>query len=631
MTSEAAIPRRNAEPALAAATRQSPAASEQSARELLRRQRAVAAPHLRIANVLSLASGLAVIAQAWLVAGMLDAVAFRAAPALDIARPLLALLAVVAVRAVLVAAAERAAQRAGNVVKRRLRAELVAHIAGLGPIGLGGEPTGRLVAALTDSLNAIAPYYGRYLPATFLAAVLPVVIVLLTLPLDWVSAVVMLVTAPLIPLFMVLIGDGAERLNRRQWARLARMSGHFLDAVQGLATLKLFNAATREAARVARVAEAYRRDTMAVLRLAFLSSLVLEFFATVSIAMIAVLVGFRLLWGEMSFFRGFLVLLLAPELYLPLRALGAAYHARMEALAAAERVSGVLDRPRLQREMHGARTIDAAWTDAGRGIAIAFEDVRVVHEGGRVALDGLSCSIAAGERVALVGASGAGKSTLLALLLGFVVPTSGRVLVNGVPLAVCDLDSWRRLVAYLPQRPHMFEATMAQNIAMSLDPPLELALAGDEADTMARVRTAARRAGADGFIVALPQGYATPMGEHGVGLSGGEAQRVALARAFYRDTPLVLVDEAAAHLDHDSAAAVSRALAELAGGRTMIEVAHRLDAARAADRILVLDAGRVIEEGRHDDLVASGGRYAALWSSARPSAEVVSMDRTGGT
>jgi ATP-binding cassette subfamily C protein CydD len=435
---------------------------------------------------------------------------------------------------------------------------------------------------------------------------LPLAILAVVLPLDPLSALVLLVTAPLIPVFMLLVGSGAEKLNRRQWRRLARMSGHFLDLVQGLTTLKALGASRRAADSVTSVAEDYRRDTMAVLRVAFLSSLVLEFFATVSIAMIAVFIGFRLLWGEMAFFHGFLVLLLAPELYLPLRTLGAAYHARMEAIGAAERVAAVLDLPPPVRH-EGTRRLDAMSAPS-----IVFEDVHVTFADGRKALAGLSFAIAPGERVALAGPSGAGKSTVLNLLLGFIEPTSGRILVGGVPLAELDRRWWLEQTAYLRQHPHVFDATIAQNIAMRLD-AVASELEGD------RIRAAARSAFADGFIRGLPQGYETQAGEHGAGLSGGEVQRLALARAFYRDARLVLIDEAAAHLDRETEATISRALGNLARGRTMLTIAHRPMSLQQADRILVLDRGRLADADARQALLERAGLLSG--AQAAPVAE----------
>jgi ATP-binding cassette subfamily C protein CydD len=571
-------------------------ASERSARGagLLKDLRPRAERQLRWALVLQGVSGLFVIGQAAIVASVVDQVAFRGAGLADVQGWLSLLAVVVAARAWLSYAGEMKAIRAGLAVGCALREQLVGHVLKLGPSGLAGEPTGRLVAAATDAVQAIEPFFARYLPATRLAVLLPLAILAVVLPLDLLSALVLLVTAPLIPLFMVLVGGGAEKLNRRQWRRLARMSGHFLDLVQGLATLEALGASRRAAGSVTTVAEDYRRDTMAVLRVAFLSSLVLEFFATVSIAMIAVLIGFRLLWGEMAFFHGFLVLLLAPELYLPLRTLGSAYHARMEAIGAADRIAAVLDLP-LPARHEGLRRLDFPSAPS-----IVFEDVHVTFADGREALAGLSFAIAPGERVALAGPSGAGKSTVLNLLLGFNEPTSGRILVGGVPLAELDRRWWLEQTAYLRQRPHVFDATIAQNIAMRLDAaPTELD--GD------RIRDAARRAFADDFIRSLPEGYETRAGERGTGLSGGEVQRLALARAFYRDARLVLIDEAAAHLDRETEATISRALGDLAHGRTMLTIAHRPSSLRDADRILVLDRGRLADARTRQTFLGHAG------------------------
>ncbi len=572
----------------------------------LKAQKPAAARSLRISVALSATNGLLIIAQAWLFAAIVTAVAVEGRDLSGVAGWLAALLPLFLLRAGLSWAAERYAFQAAASVKTALRRRIVSHIMRLGPIGLSGEPTGRIVSALSDSLQAIDPYFARYLPAVSLVAILPLAILAIVLPHDWLSALVLFVTAPLIPLFMILIGAGAERMNQRQWRKLARMSGHLLDVIQGLTTLKIFNASRREATRVAQMAEDYRRDTMAVLRLAFLSSLALEFFATVSIAMIAVLIGFRLMWGEIAFFNGLFVLMLAPEFYLPLRNMGTAYHARMEAIGAAERVVEILETPAPVPETGTRRLVN------GHGVTIRFENVCVTFPDGRRGPDGVTFDIAAGEHVALVGPSGSGKSTILNLLLGFIAPTSGRILISDTPLAELDLEDWRRRIAHLPQRPHMFEATAAQNISMELD--------GTDFDLEA-VRFAARQAQADPFISALPQGYDTPIGEHGAGLSGGEAQRIALARAFYRDASLVLMDEATAHLDVANERLIGAAVDRLSRGRTMLGIAHRLETLHAADRIIVLENGKVAETGDHKSLLAHGDLYAQLWSHAERPAQ----------
>jgi ATP-binding cassette subfamily C protein CydD len=418
------------------------------------------------------------------------------------------------------------------------------------------------------------------------------------------TGVVFLATLPLLPVFMVLAGRSAERASQRQWATLARLGGHMLDAVAGLADLKLARAATRQVAVVAAMAEGYRKTTMSVLRIAFLSALVLEFFATVAIAVTAVLVGFRLMWGEIDFHTGFFLLLLAPEFYAPLRQMGVNRHAKMEAIAAAERIVALLDRPAPEPTAGRGRPIAP-----GPAVGLTFDRVGAGYGDGRVALADVSFAVAPGEHVAIVGASGTGKSTLFALLLGFLQPTTGRILVDGVPLADLDLDDWRRHLVHVPQRPHLFDGSIADNVAMDRAPEAGATVA--EA-----VAVALRAARAEAVVAALPDGAGTRLGDRVSGLSGGEAQRLALARAFFRSGPLILFDEPTAHLDPATERDVAEAIAAFAAGRTLLTIAHRLDTIRRADRILVLDAGRLVESGRYDDLAAAGGPFARLVAAA---------------
>lgn len=560
-------------------------------------QKLVAQTYLRRSVLMSCVVGGLIVAQAAVIAMIINEVVFNRAPLGDVGYLLALLLPILLARAAAVYASEISALAAGAAAKRHLRQRIISHIMQAGPVALAGQPVGRLISTLTDSLQAIEPFYARYLPALSLATILPVAIVVAVLPNDWLSAIVLMVTAPLIPLFMVLIGAGAERMNQRQWLKLARMSGHLFDSIQGLATLKAFSASRRQSETVSEMADGYRRDTMSVLRLAFLSALTLEFFATVAIAMVAVLIGFRLLWGDLAFFNGFFVLLLAPEFYLPLRNMGSAYHARMEAIGAAERVVEILDIPVLSRQS------GSKYVSRDTGISVCFEDVHVVFPDGRRALNGLSFHCGSYERLAIVGPSGAGKSTVLNVLAGFIIPTAGRVLINGTPLDELDIDAWRQYLAYVPQRPHMFDASISQNIAMAARP-------GD-IDAM-RVLEAARRAALDDVVNALPNGYDTRVGEGGGGFSGGEIQRIALARAFYRDAPLVLIDEATAHLDHANESKIAGVIDALSNGRSVIGIAHRLHTVRSASRILVLDAGILVEDGTHQSLISRDGLYARL-------------------
>ncbi|HKJ09013.1 MAG TPA: thiol reductant ABC exporter subunit CydD [Gammaproteobacteria bacterium] len=554
-----------------------------------------AARPLRGAVALGTGSGLLLLVQAWLLAGVVDAVVFRQQALSAVLPGLWALLGVFATRAVIAWLVEWISFRAAARIKVNMRRQLMDHVLALGPVQLIGERSGELANTITDGVEALEAYYSRYLPQMSLAVLVPLAILVVVFPLDWISGLVLLVTAPVIPLMMILIGKGAEALNQRQWRQLARLSAYFLDTLQGLTTLKLFNASRREAAVVARLSDDYRKSTMAVLRIAFLSSLALEFLATVSIALVAVLIGFRLLWGELGFQSGFLILLLAPEFYLPLRALGTHYHARMDAIGAAERMVELLETAPVPRAQ-GAAPLELA-----QPLNIQLNNVSFAYQADHPALDGVSFQLNHGDRVALVGPSGAGKTTVVNVLLGFVRPAAGEVLINGRALGELDPEDWLRHVAWVPQYPRLFHGTVLENI--------RLGNPGADADA---VREAARLALADEFIEMLPRGYQTVVGEGGQGLSGGQVQRLALARAFLKAAPLVLLDEPSANLDMESERKLNTAVARLASGRTTITIAHRLNTVRQADRILVLEQGRLVETGSHQELLDHHGLYRQL-------------------
>jgi ATP-binding cassette subfamily C protein CydD len=538
----------------------------------------------------AVAEGLLGVVAAFITARIIDAAVFRGADLPAILVWLMQLLGIALLRAVIGYAGSQIGFEAAARARQGLFARLLDQTAALGPIRLSGTATGDLATTLTDAVAGIEPYWRQWLPATAAVAVLPLAILFAVLPVDWRSAVTFAVTLPLLPLFMVLAGRSAERANQRQWVSMARLGGHLLDAVAGLADLVLLGAAKREVALVARTADEYRRETMKVLRLAFLSALVLEFFATVSIAVTAVLVGFRLLWGEIAFVDGLTVLLLAPLFYAPLRTLGTERHARMEAVAAAERLADFLSRP-VSRKIGGERF------SADSAISVRFDNVSAGYGNGRLALDHVSFEVRAGEQVAIVGESGAGKSTVLSLIAGFLEPSDGRILIDGRPLASLDLDDVRRHIAFLPQRAFLFDATIAENVAMGRT--------GD-------VAAALKAARADDFVARLPKGLESRLGERGSGLSGGEAQRLMLARAFLSPAPLVLMDEPTAHLDAATEAAVGEAIATLSAGRTRMTIAHRLRTVEAADRVLVFASGRLIEEGTPAALKARGGAFANM-------------------
>jgi ATP-binding cassette subfamily C protein CydD len=578
-------------------------------RRLLRRAHAVRGP-LALAVALGAAGGIVMVLQAYLLSLVVSRV-FLDGQALGGVLPLLAVfLGLSLLRAGLTWVAEAAADRVANWVKHDLRARLAAHLLALGPAYARGERTGELANTAVEGIEALDAYFRQYLPQLALAALVPLTVLLFVFPLDWVSGLVLLLTAPLIPVFMILIGSLAESLTRRQWTSLSRMSAHFLDVLQGLTTLKLFGRSREQFRIIAQISDQFRDATMGVLRVTFLSALVLEMVATISTAVVAVQIGLRLLYGGLTFQQGFFVLLLAPEFYLPLRMLGARFHAGMQGVAAAQRIFEVLETP-----VFGGLDLDSEPSAAPAGevqresaspppvrFDLCFSDIHYAYDGGqRPALNGLSFDLPHGESVVLVGPSGAGKSTAAYLLLRFIEPDRGTITVGGRPLRALSAAAWREQVAWVPQEPYLFHGTVAENI--------RLARPDASLDEVAR---AARQASADGFIEALPQGYDSLVGERGARFSGGEAQRIALARAFLKDAPLLILDEATANLDPEIEALVQEAMARLLSGRTALIIAHRLSTVYRASRIVVLDRGRLAEEGTHAGLMRKGGLYRQL-------------------
>ena len=547
----------------------------------LLRYSAAARGYLAVTVALGLAATALILLQAGLLAYVLAAAATGTGVRL-LAGPLATLAIVLLARAAAGYGGEVTALRAAAAVKSQLRRLLTDHVLKLGPSWLcqspAGHRSGEVTTLATRGLDGLDPYFARYLPQLVLACVVPFAVLIRVGLADWVSAAVIAVTLPLIPLFAILVGRHTKAVTQRQWRLLARLGGHFLDVVEGLPTLKLFGRGKPQAEVIGRVTGEYRKATMSSLRVAFLSGFVLELAAALATALVAVEVGLRLLAGSMSYQAALLVLLLTPEAYLPLRAVGAQFHASAEGAAAAGDVFAILDTPLPGRAARPApRPVDL------RTDTIRLSGVSLAYPGrGRDALSGVNMTIRPGDQITLTGPSGAGKSSLLALLLRFAEPTSGRIEAGGVDLARAPAEEWRRQIAWVPQHPHLFAASVAGNIAL-----------GDPAASREAIAAAARAAGADGFIEALPRGYDTQVGERGLRLSSGQRQQIALARAFLRDAPLLLLDEPAAHLDADTAVRLAAALAALTAGRTVIRVSH--GRRQAAGRVFALDQGRLTQ------------------------------------
>jgi thiol reductant ABC exporter CydD subunit len=514
---------------------------------------------------------LLVVAQAWLLATIV-AGAFTGGKDLgQLKSPMILLLAVVLLRAAAVWSTEVAADRCSARVKSELRGALVRRSAVVGLDGPTDKTSGELAVLATRGIDALDGYYSRYLPQLFLAVIVPLTVVAAVLTADWVSAVIMAVTVPLIPVFMVLVGTATSARSNRQFRTLQILSGHFLDVISGLATLKIFGRSRAQAGAIAEVSQSYRRTTMATLRLAFLSSLVLELLASLSVAMVAVSIGLRVLAGHLDLRSSLFVLVLAPEAYLPLRQVGAEFHASAEGLSAAEQSLAIIDQPEPQRG-----SITDVPNPSRTGLAV--ESLRVVYPGRpEPALDGLTVTVDPGEVLAITGTSGCGKSTLLGVLLGFVPVAAGRVCVGDRDLATLDPDAWRRMIAWVPQHPHLFAGSIADNIRVGRSDAFPL-----------DVDQAVSDAGLSNLVNRLSHGLDTRLGERGAGLSAGERQRVALARAFLRDAPLLLLDEPTANLDGQTEADLIDAVARLSAGRTVILVAHRPALVAMADRVVDL-------------------------------------------
>ena len=542
--------------------------------------------------LIGLAATALVLAQASLLAHALAAAA-RGTGISALSGTIVALLLVVAARAAVSYGGEVAALRAAARVKSQLRRGLVAKALSLGPSWLSGQRPGEITTLAISGLDPLDAYFARYLPALVLACLVPLAVLARVAAADWLSGLVIAVTLPLIPVFAILVGGYSKARTQRQWQLLSRLGGHFLDVVEGLPTLKAFGRARAQADVIKNVTGEYRTATMATLRITFLSALVLELSAALATALVAVEVGLRLLAGHIGYETALLVLLLTPEAYLPLRNVGAHFHASQAGTVAAQRALDILDQP-----------APAPAAGGGRGTAdlrtqpVTLTDVVLSYPGrAAAALDGVSLTISPGERIVLTGPSGAGKSSLLALLLRFCEPTAGRISVAGTGLATIPFGIWRRQIAWVPQHPYLFAGTVAENIAL-----------GAPDATPAAVRRAARLAGAEEFIDALPGGFSALLPERGLILSAGQRQRIALARAFLRDAPLVLLDEPTAHLDPPAARQVMGVIETLMAGRTVVLVSHGVShAALPEARVLRLYHGRLVTAGTGQPALAGGG------------------------
>jgi len=525
---------------------------------------------------LGVLAALLVLAQAALLA-YVAARGFAGASLASLTLPLALLVAAALGRALAAWGFEVAGRRAAADVLSQLRLDVVERRLRGRPAALDGAESAEIATAAVAGVDALEATFARYLPQLVLAVVVPLAVIAFVVVIDPLTAALLVLTLPLVPVFMWLVGRHTERRTQERWETLAQLSTHFLDVVRGLPTLRAFNRGQAQAERIARVSDEYRRATMGTLRVAFLSGAVLELAATMGIALVAVTVGVRLVEGGLGLQVGLTVLVLAPELYLPLRNLAAQYHASADGRAVSERLLALVDQP--------AEIRTGAVTPPDPRLApVRLHGVSFAYPGSGTAVEQVDLELAPRETVALVGPSGSGKSTLASLLLRLAEPIAGRITVGGVDLASCDPAAWRRQLAWVPQRPTLFRGTVADNIRL-----------GNPGASAGRVEEAALLAGAAAFVHDLPNGFETVVGDGGRALSAGQLQRLALARAFLRDASLVILDEPTANLDRGSAELVEEAIERLRENRTLLLIAHSPELARRADRIVTLSAGRVVD------------------------------------
>jgi len=555
--------------------------------------------------------GICVVLQARTLSNIVNQVYINGAMLNEVIVNAMTLLALIFIRAVLVWSGELSANQIAAHVKNDLRTRLFNHIQSIGPAKLVAQPefsTGELSNVITEGVEALDSYFRQYLPQIISAAIIPMVYLIFIFRVDPLSGLILLLTAPLIPIFMVLIGSRANELTKRQWRMLSRMSAYLLDVLQGITTLKIFDRSRAQIEVISVVSNRYRNTTLGILRVTFLSALVLEMVSTLSTAIVAVEIGLRLLTGQFSFEQAFFVLLLAPEFYLPLRMLGTRFHAGMAGIEAANSIFNILETKISisdSEAMSEGEPQSVSYTKTTKFSTIQFEDVHCIFSDQRAGLNGITFDINYGETVALVGSSGSGKSTVTQLLLRFLEPTIGQIIIDSCPLSQILIDEWRNTISWVPQSPYLFNDTIEANI--------HLARPNASHDDVIQ---AASLAYAHNFIRKLPDSYNTIIGERGMYLSGGQAQRIALARAFLKNAPLLILDEATAHLDPELATQIQKSITHLMKGRTTLLIAHSLFTLTNADKIHVLDSGRLIESGTHKTLSHQESLYKNLISTA---------------
>lgn len=568
----------------------------------LQQQGRVARSGLITAHCLGLSALLATVTQCWLLADLLQRWMLNPQEPRRLGSTALAFFGVVVLRAGILWGREQVNFRVGHQVRAAIRQQLLDQLERLGPLGRADQPIGSWSSLLLEQVEQLQDYYARYLPQRTLVLLVPVTILAVIFPINWVVGLLFVITAPLIPLFMILVGHQAAEANRRNLQAFTRLSGHFLDRLRALETLRLFDRAQPALQAVAQISHSLRQRTMVVLRLAFISSAVLEFFTALSIALVALYFGFtylgalrlRLMPTEITLFAGLFTLMLAPEFYQPLRDLGSFYHAKAQALAAAQGLRTAL------QPAQPPTTLEASRRRSPQAAQLVARELTIYSHLGQRLAGPLNFAVTPGSHQVIVGASGAGKSTLLHLLLGFL-PYRGSCTLDGIELRELDRQQCSRQIAWVGQTPQLLAGTLLDNIQLR-DPTAS-------EQTVAR---AVQRAAVDRFLPDLPHGLLTPLSNNACELSVGQAQRVALARALLCPCDLLLLDEPTASLDAESEQLVQQALSQVSRQQTTLTITHRLEILQASDQLWVMQQGRIVQQGTYADLSTQPGPLADL-------------------
>ena len=568
----------------------------------LKQQSVISQRWLNISRLLGFVSGLLIVAQAWLLARILDHMIMDNIPREALLLPFIVLVLIFILRAWVVWLRERVGFHAGQHIRFEIRRQVLDRLQQAGPAWIQGKPAGSWATLVLEQIDDMHDYYARYLPQMVLAVCVPILIVAAIFPSNWIAALILLGTAPLIPMFMAMVGMGAADANRRNFQALARLSGHFLDRLRGMETLRIFGRGEAETESIRAASQDFRQRTMEVLRLAFLSSGVLEFFTSLSIALVAVYFGFSYL-GELNFGHygvgvtlasGFLALILAPEFFQPLRDLGTFYHAKAQAVGAADSLKTFMETPLAHPERGD---IELAVKEP---VSITAEDLVITSPEGKVLAGPLNFSLPAGQRAVLVGRSGSGKSSLLNALSGFL-SYQGSLRINGFELRSLAPDSWRKQLSWVGQNPQLPAPTIRDNVLLARPD-----------DSEQQLQAALDSAWVSEFLPLLPQGVDTPLGDQAAQLSVGQAQRVAVARALLNPCQLLLLDEPAASLDAHSEQRVMQALNTASRRQTTLMVTHQLEDLAEWDVIWVMQDGQIVEQGTYAQLSAANGAFATL-------------------